>query len=220
MMGAGARPQWNQSLAPRGSDASRGYSRVRVCQNYGNLPVHVTLWYNCASILVSGRFPTLSRTQFFSASRAVVLLFFCIFLMRSNSVAAGARRRSDPDLGRLNVLVAELKAQLQMPQEIHATIVPVNGLMVSVERTPDGFTIAFDASFLDSLDEEEVKAAVAHELGHVWIYSHHPYLQTEALANEIAMRVVTRDSLKRIYHRLWAHLGQTGNIEEFLGAEK
>jgi hypothetical protein len=32
--------------------------------------------------------------------------------------------------------------------------------------------------------------------------------------------VVTRDSLKRIYHRLWAHLGQTGNIEEFLGAEK
>jgi predicted Zn-dependent protease len=98
--------------------------------------------------------------------------------------------------------------------------VPVNGLMVSVERTPAAFIIAFDASFLASLDEEEVKAAVAHELGHVWIYSHHPYLQTEALANEIAMRVVTRDSLKRIYHKLWSHLGQARNIEEFLGAEK
>jgi Zn-dependent protease with chaperone function len=181
--------------------------------------VPVTLWYNSPSILVSGWFPTLSRTQFLSSSRAVVLLFFCIFLMRWNSVAAGARRRSDPDLGRLNVLVAELKAQLQMPQEVHASVVPVNELMVSVERTPAAFTIAFDASFLASLDEEEVKAAVAHELGHVWIYSHHPYLQTEALANEIAMRVVTRDSLKRIYHKLWAHLGQSGNIEEFLGTE-
>lgn len=179
-----------------------------------------TLCYNCASILISGWFPILSRTQFLSSARAVVLLFFCIFLMRSNSVAAGARRRSDADLGRLNVLVAELKAQLQMPQEIHATVVPVNELMVSVERTPAAFIIAFDASFLASLDEEEVKAAVAHELGHVWIYSHHPYLQTEALANEIAMRAVTRDSLKRIYHKLWAHLGQAGNIEEFLGGEK
>jgi hypothetical protein len=31
------------------------------------------------------------------------------------------------------------------------------------------------------------------------------------------MRVVSRDSLKKIYHKLWAHLGETGNIEEFLG---
>jgi len=182
--------------------------------------VRVTLWYKSPSILVGGWFPALSRTQFLSSSRAVVLLFLCVFLVRSNSVAAGARRRSNPDLGRLNVLVAELKAQLQMPQEIHATVVPFNELMVSVERTPDGFIISFDASFLDGLDQEEVKAAIAHELGHVWIYSHHPYLQTEALANEIAMRVVTRESLKRIYHKLWAHFGQSGNIEEFLGAEK
>jgi len=150
----------------------------------------------------------------------VVLLFFCIFLIRSNPVSAAPRRRSDPDVGRLNAVVAELKAQLQMPQEVHATVVAVDDLMVSVERTSDAFIIAFDASFLDGLDEEEIRAAIAHELGHVWIYSHHPYLQTEALANQVAMKVVSRDSLKKIYHKLWAHLGETGNIEEFLGTEK
>jgi peptidase M48-like protein len=147
----------------------------------------------------------------------VVLLFFCIFLIRSNHVGAAPRRRSDPDVGRLNAVVAELKSQLQMPQEVHATVVPVDDLMVSVERTSDAFIIAFDASFLDGLDDEEIRAAIAHELGHVWIYSHHPFLQTEALANQVAMRVVSRDSLKKIYHKLWAHLGETGNIEEFLG---
>lgn len=132
----------------------------------------------------------------------------------------GARRTPDPDLGRINAIVAELKVQLQMPQEIHTTVVPVNDLMVSVERTSDGYIIAFDANFLASLDQEEVRAAVAHELGHVWIFSHHPYLQTEALANQVAMRVVSRESLKKIYQQLWTHLGQNGNMEEFLGAEK
>ena len=33
-----------------------------------------------------------------------------------------------------------------------------------------------------------------HELGHVWIFTHHPYLQTEQLANRIAMRLVSRTS--------------------------
>ena len=48
---------------------------------------------------------------------------------------------------------------------------------------------------------------VAHELGHVWIYTHHPYLQTEQLANQIAMRVVSRESLDSVYGKVWADAG-------------
>ena len=57
---------------------------------------------------------------------------------------------------------------------------------------------------------------MAHELGHVWVFTHHPYLQTEKLANKIAMRVVTRDSLVSVYQKLWEHGGTKRNIESFL----
>jgi hypothetical protein len=97
---------------------------------------------------------------------------------------------------------------------------------VSVQRVPnaDGnppsFIMCFDEQFLESLDQEELRAAVAHELGHVWIYSHFPYLQTEALANDIAMRLVSRDSLKKIYSKLWDHLGVSGKLDDFLRPEQ
>ena len=58
-----------------------------------------------------------------------------------------------------------------------------------------GFTLSFEAGFAERLTEDELTAAVAHELGHVWIYTYFPFLQTEQLANEIAMRVVSRESL-------------------------
>jgi hypothetical protein len=109
-----------------------------------------------------------------------------------------------------------------MPHEIHVAIVPINNRMVSVERVAGSrsdvgsFLISFDEHFLASLDPDELRAAVAHELGHVWIFSHHPYLQTEALANDVALRVVSRESLKKIYGKLWVHLGMNGKLEEFL----
>ena len=53
------------------------------------------------------------------------------------------------------------------------------------ERTSYAYA---DAAFLDTLTDDEVEAEVAHELGHVWIFTHHAYLQTEGLANQIAMR--------------------------------
>jgi hypothetical protein len=82
-----------------------------------------------------------------------------------------------------------------------------------------GYVISFDRQFLQTLTDEEIIAAVAHELGHVWIFSHHPFLQTEMLANEIALRVVDRETMKKVYTKLWAHTGTAGNIEELLGPE-
>ena len=155
----------------------------------------------------------------------VVLLFLpVLFLIRVVGLLAGGHPASDPNFERINAIVNELRAQLQMEQEIEVTIAP-NVRMVSVERTGpkrDGsgaFIMCFDQQFLASLDQEELKAAIAHELGHVWIFSHHPYLQTEALANQIALRVVGRESLEKIYHKLWAHLGVSGNLDDFLGAQ-
>jgi hypothetical protein len=95
--------------------------------------------------------------------------------------------------------------------------------MVSSEPLPGrahGYRISFDRQFLDTLDNNEIQAAIAHELGHVWIFSHHPFLQTEELANEIAMRVTSRDSLKKIYFKLWTRTRVPGNLDELLGPER
>jgi predicted Zn-dependent protease len=81
------------------------------------------------------------------------------------------------------------------------------------------FVIYIDAAFLSHLDDDELAAALAHELGHVWIFTHHPFLQTEALANQIALRVASRDSLRTLYVKLWTFEGTTGSIEELLGPE-
>jgi predicted Zn-dependent protease len=95
-------------------------------------------------------------------------------------------------------------------------------LLVSVQPV-DGdhgtFRLEFEEPFLPSLDEDELKAAIAHELGHVWIYTHHPYLQTERLANTVAMRAVPRASLERVYGKVWEHQGTKGDIARFLGPE-
>jgi hypothetical protein len=152
----------------------------------------------------------------------IVALFFLpvLFLIRHSGLFASPVYGADPAIERINEIVNELRAELQMQQEVQVRIAKDNPLMVSVERigrsrTEAGiFVICFDESFLASLDADELRAALAHELGHVWIFSHHPYLQTEALANEIALRVVQRGSSK-----LWDHLGARGNVDEFLGVE-
>jgi hypothetical protein len=97
-----------------------------------------------------------------------------------------------------------LKQQLGIPQAVNVQIVLTNNRAFSVE--PDDqrthFTISVDSSFLGRLNDQELTAAVAHELGHVWIYTHHPFLHTEALANDIALRVVSKDALTSLYDKL------------------
>jgi len=149
-----------------------------------------------------------------------------LILIRCSSALAGPRPVSTPSPAQIGSIVTEFLSQLGMSAEVTVVTAPVNDKMVSVERITGAegqtaaFRLCFDEQFLASLDPEELRAAAAHEVGHIWIFSHHPYLQTEALANEIAMKLVSRESLRKVYGKLWTHLGVSGNIEELLGTEK
>jgi len=95
------------------------------------------------------------------------------------------------------------------------SIVAQDKLLVSVERIQDRdgvFALAFEGDFLDVLREDELTAVVAHELGHVWIFTHHPFLQTEELANQVALRLVSRDTLDRVYEKVWQRTGSKGDL--------
>ena len=133
------------------------------------------------------------------------------------SVARGTER---PDVVVLQELTDDLRARLKIAEQVQVTVVEHNPLVMSVEtlsgRTGP-FVVTIDRSFINQLTREEAEAAIAHELGHVWIYTHHPYLQTERLANDIAMRVIHRSAFEPVYKKVWARTGIAGNLNEFLG---
>lgn len=114
----------------------------------------------------------------------------------------------------------DLRSRLQISESVQVEIVDHNPLVMSVEtlsgRTGP-FVITADRDFIHELNHEEAEAAIAHELGHVWIYTHHPYLQTERLANDVAMRVISRSAFEPVYEKVWARTGLRGNLVEFLG---
>ena len=74
------------------------------------------------------------------------------------------------------------------------------------------FSLLIEEGFLEGLREDEVEAIVAHELGHVWIFTHHPFLQTEELANDIAMQAVSRETLEEVYTKVWNYTGEKGTL--------
>src|SRR5262245_37197941 len=103
-------------------------------------------------------------------------------------------------------LVNKLKIRMSIPDMVVVSIVEHNQLVVSVERARDGtnaFSLSIDRDFLEGLTADEIDAVVAHELGHVWIFTHHPFLHTEELANQIAMQVVPQDTLATVYDKVW-----------------
>jgi hypothetical protein len=164
------------------------------------------------------------RTKETPPSRVRIIHFFLwVFLVHAGPLLA---KQPDDRSRAIKSIIREFRTQLKMPLNVRERIVRVNDRMVSVEhiRGKSGdiglFVICFDERFLASLSAEELRAAIAHELGHVWIYTHHPYLHTEALANEIAMKLVSRESLEKTYMKLWTQTGVTGNIEEFIAPEK
>jgi hypothetical protein len=112
-------------------------------------------------------------------------------------------------------LVDKLKIRMSIPDTVVVSIVEHNQLVVSVERAKDGsgaFSLSIDRDFLDGLTTAEIDAVVAHELGHVWVFTHHPFLQTEELANQIAMQVVPQDTLAGVYDKVWKRVGRKGNL--------
>jgi hypothetical protein len=146
--------------------------------------------------------------------------FLAPILLVGLTFATEAREPRSADA--LQDLVDGLKEQLCIDANVSAVIIPVNALLVSVqpvEGTADTFRIAFEERFLAGLNEDDLKAIIAHELGHVWIFTHHPYLQTERLANSVAMRAVPRESLERVYSKVWEREGTKGDLTRFLGPQ-
>ena len=149
-----------------------------------------------------------------------------VTLLCVHAILIGLAARMDASEARsvvaLQELVNDLKFQLGIDAVVSAAIVPTNTLLVSVQRVdndPGTFRMAFEERFLAAVDQDELKAIVAHELGHVWIFTHHPYLQTERLANTVAMRAVPRLSLERVYSKVWEREGTKGDLAHFLGPQ-
>lgn len=124
------------------------------------------------------------------------------------------------EIAALQDLTDSLRGRLEIMEKVVVTIVDHNPLVMSVETMAGRigpFVITVDREFAGELSHEELEAALAHELGHVWIYTHHPFLQTERLANDVAMRVINRSAFEPVYEKVWQRTGMKGNLIEFLG---
>ena len=153
----------------------------------------------------------------------VLLLWFApLHSEAAASVPAFVSGRAN---GALEVAVMQdltdaLRGRLEIVEKVDVAIVDHNPLVMSVEtmggRTGP-FVITVDRDFAGELTHQELEAALAHELGHVWIYTHHPFLQTERLANDVAMRVISRSAFEPVYAKVWQRMGIKGNLVEFLG---
>jgi len=117
----------------------------------------------------------------------------------------------------IQAIIGDFLRKLEMSENVQVRIEPENRRLVSVQRVPNakggGFLMSFDQRFLAGLTHEELRATIAHEIGHIWIFTHHPYLQTEELANKIALQLVPRESLEQIYVRV-AHAVPTATFQE------
>jgi hypothetical protein len=108
-------------------------------------------------------------------------------------------------------IIIEFKAALQIPNDIDVQVVEKNDLLFSAAHHPQNrqaFRITCEKQFLDSLTESELRAAMAHEMGHIWIFTHHPYLQTEELADEIACKVVSKSDLNQVHSKTQTYLAK------------
>jgi Zn-dependent protease with chaperone function len=161
-----------------------------------------------------------------SYRRSGSILAFCLLLLlfpghiAVTFAAAPERIIPNPrDQQRIQEIVNEFMAKLTMAHKVAVVVVPKNPLVVSVEYTDvsSGFLLSVEEDFIGELTQEELEAAIAHELGHVWIFTHRPFLHTELLANQIAQRLVPRSSLVQVYEKVWKRQGTTGDLARFVG---
>jgi Peptidase family M48 len=155
------------------------------------------------------------------AKRVAFYLLLLLFPGHISVTFAAAPERIIPnrDQQRIQEIVNEFMAKLNMAHKVAVAVVPKNPLMVSVDY-PDastGFLLSAEEDFISELTQEELEAVIAHELGHVWIFTHRPFLHTEVLANEIAQRLVPRSSLVQVYEKVWKRQGTKGDLTRFVG---
>jgi hypothetical protein len=148
-------------------------------------------------------------------------LSLCLMmLMMLWTSGATAENVATPIDGKLNGIIQEFRKGLGIAEPVQPLVANQDDLLVSVRRltgtTEKSFVIQFDRSFLFTLSDDDLRAVIAHELGHVWIFTHHPFLQTEALANTKAVELVSRDDLVRVYKKVWQRGGKKGRLEDFL----
>ena len=148
-----------------------------------------------------------------------VVLLLCAMPL---PLVAASDIRGDKDYGTITSLqniTDALRARMDIFERVVVTVVDHNPLVMSVETLggrSGPFVITADREFIQSLSAEELRAALAHELGHVWIYTHHPYLQTERLANDIALRVTSAEVMLPLYEKVWKRLGIRGNLADYI----
>jgi hypothetical protein len=147
------------------------------------------------------------------------MLWLALLLVGASNVTA-EEPPATHDFQKIQGIVEDFRARLSMAAEVVVSVVPRNSRLVSVQRLKERkgiFLLSFEDAFLGQLSDAELEAVIAHELGHIWIFSHHPYLHTERLANQIAMRLVSRESLEKVYERVWERGGSKGDLARFLG---
>ena len=156
------------------------------------------------------------RVPLFEPALCVVFVFVLVSPVakdNANIVALRAKRAQE--------LVDQLRAVLPISNAVQIAIVVYHPLVFSVkpaDTRKDRFLLSMELGFLLMLKDDELRAAVAHELGHVWIYTHYPFLQTEKLANVIGQRVADRASFEKVYSKLWTYEGASGvPIDDLLG---
>ena len=156
------------------------------------------------------------RGRYFSLGFIFVPL---LLLLSANKLFGNQKPDTKRTTNRIRSIVDRFRQDLSIKERVFISIVAKNDKLVSIERTKKargGFVLSFDETFLSGLDDNELSASIAHELGHVWIFTHHPYLHTELLANQIALRVVTRENLEKVYAKVWK---DKGDLKDFLGED-
>src|SRR6516164_1077481 len=168
----------------------------------------------------------MSRVSYFGKRRRFhePVLSIAVVLLIAVPVAKDSPSSVSLKAGRAQEFVGQLQAALPIHNEIQIAVVTYHPLVFSVEPSDadkNRFLMTMEVGFLLMLKDDELRAAVAHELGHVWIYTHHPFLQTERLANTVGQRVVDRRSFEKIYSKLWMYEGAAGvPIDDLLGPPK
>jgi putative peptidoglycan binding protein len=149
------------------------------------------------------------------------LIASCVF------VSALTVAKDPPFIGtglveRAQAIVNQLRDELAMGSDVRVAVVSYHPLVFSVEpldKARTQFRLSMELGFLMMLNDDELHAALAHELGHVWLYTHQPYLQSERIANDVGMRAVDRATFESVYAKLWAYERTTGvPLQELLGS--